>query len=911
MNKKKLKKHLTDTVYIRNRRKNILKNTILLEAAKGQGIDGHILALLKADTINQLDKIYVAVVPEKREQVTTILALNKLTNATIIDYGSVDYFKKMARCEFLINDTTFAPIFSKRPEQKYNIIWHGTPQKYLGKDIKPTGFGNVQNNFFAADAVIVSNEHTKDVMINAFNLKDISDTSVLVAPSPRNSLLFTEATEVYGQYITTKKHYLYLPTWRDGGQETYLSYLTSIDQSLTADETFFVKLHPLAQAMAGIDFTKFEHIKAFPEADLYQFITLMDVIVTDYSSIFFDLFNTDKKIILFNYDKEKYFASRGVYENVKELGLKECQTVPELIDSMRTDGTADYAELAEMFTRQDNKEGSNQVLDYILNGQTASTIECYLPRNNKKNIVIFAGALWDNGISKSFFNFIDEYKVDDTNIILMIENRKVGAKHAHKLENLPEHVTYIERHGGPVATLYEKLFNKHYTTNKEPKPLDGLIVRYIKRVFKREFERVFSHLDLAQFIHFTGFDANSALLVIGGKEYDQGIKQTIFCHTDMVEEYEKKKNYKRKILLQTYKTVDDIAVVNHLIGESLVTKYPFLKGKVKTATNFLGDKLVRELATVSLWSDIRNKTVTVKTPLLDSIEKVVLEYGVADAHLGDILSKQQVNFPYLEQSLPLINEETSQVLPTGYEVEYQFNMLPYIYGYTKMKLLEDLANPEIKTYVYLGRYSPEKGVERILYAFEKLHEDNPNSRLVMISPHGMTKKIVLSYLQKAAMRESVYIFDGMENPYNLVRQCDALVLSSYYEGLGLVALEAIAAGTKVITTDLPELTRVLLAHGKLSDSILERTDIFFDESEYQNFVVNHDLIQGDFVDERSDSYPVFYEGDAMIVENSARGIYYGMSHFLLEEDQVYQPDFKFDELALISQKQYEDILRTN
>ena len=47
---------------------------------------------------------------------------------------------------------------------------------------------NVQRNFYMADKIIVSNEHTKDVLVESHNLKNVYPGKVVVGPSPRNSV---------------------------------------------------------------------------------------------------------------------------------------------------------------------------------------------------------------------------------------------------------------------------------------------------------------------------------------------------------------------------------------------------------------------------------------------------------------------------------------------------------------------------------------------------------------------------------------------------------------------------------------------------------------------------------------------------------------------------------------------------
>ena len=43
----------------------------------------------------------------------------------------------------------------------------------------------------------------------------------------------------------------------------------------------------------------------------------------------------------------------------------------------------------------------------------------------------------------------------------------------------------------------------------------------------------------------------------------------------------------------------------------------------------------------------------------------------------------------------------------------------------------------------------------------------------------------------------------MSNPYTILKKCDYFVLSSYYEGFGIVLAEADILGLPLISTDIP------------------------------------------------------------------------------------------------------------
>ncbi len=111
------------------------------------------------------------------------------------------------------------------------------------------GFGNVQKNFMASNFLVVSNDYTKEKIAENYNLKNISSTNIVVAPSPRNSILFdnTKGSDVRNKIdVSNERIYFYMPTYRDVG--TSVSFieeiLTSFERELKDNERLFIKLHP-------------------------------------------------------------------------------------------------------------------------------------------------------------------------------------------------------------------------------------------------------------------------------------------------------------------------------------------------------------------------------------------------------------------------------------------------------------------------------------------------------------------------------------------------------------------------------------------------------------------------------------------------------------------------------------------
>jgi len=108
--------------------------------------------------------------------------------------------------------------------------------------------------------------------------------------------------------------------------------------------------------------------------------------------------------------------------------------------------------------------------------------------------------------------------------------------------------------------------------------------------------------------------------------------------------------------------------------------------------------------------------------------------------------------------------------------------------------------------LYVGRYSPIKGLDRLLKSFSYLRRPLL-PRLVMVGGDGKHSSMFkqLQCKAKALHIENRLMFAGRVDQQILSQYysaADVLVVPSYYESFGLVALEALACGTPVVTTSV-------------------------------------------------------------------------------------------------------------
>lgn len=109
---------------------------------------------------------------------------------------------------------------------------------------------------------------------------------------------------------------------------------------------------------------------------------------------------------------------------------------------------------------------------------------------------------------------------------------------------------------------------------------------------------------------------------------------------------------------------------------------------------------------------------------------------------------------------------------------------------------------------YVGRITPEKGVQVLLQALPSILERHPNVRLLVA---GRNSEQMQPLVDELGIGEAVELlgFVDSETRDCLYRSVDAAVFPSLYEPFGIVALEAMAAGCNVIASEVGGLAEVV------------------------------------------------------------------------------------------------------
>ncbi|WP_455539589.1 CDP-glycerol glycerophosphotransferase family protein [Terrisporobacter sp.] len=381
-------------------------NLILLEAGQGKNLNGNMFAIAREIMTNKRWhnlKVYFVVTKENLKSAQDRFKYYKFNKIKFVIRNSDEYINLLVTAKYLITDNSFPRYFVKKKEQVYLNTWHGTPLKYLGRsDIyQSVSIDNIQKNFLSADYMLFQNKFTRDVFMKDYMLENIADNKVLLCDYPRNEVLLKEELGIKLKKnlgLSNKQLIAYMPTWR-GSKRTansqeqinkIVKYLKEIDSRLKDNQIFYVNLHFLVTNF--IDFSVFKNIKSFPsEYETYDFLNCCDILVTDYSSVFFDFAITKRKIILFTYDEKEYLEEKGIYLPLIDLPFQKVKTVDELIDEINSDNEINVKEFNDIYNNYLHKNITEKILDLLINKDKNDLIIEKPQKSDKKNVLIHCG----------------------------------------------------------------------------------------------------------------------------------------------------------------------------------------------------------------------------------------------------------------------------------------------------------------------------------------------------------------------------------------------------------------------------------------------------------------------------------------------------------------------------------------
>lgn len=524
----------------------IEKNTILFESFSGVAMSCNPLAIFlemkNSSEFNHFIFIWVVndinIVSDKYK---------KYENVVFIKKDSDKYLRYLCSAQYLVNNATFPPYFIRKEGQRYLNTWHGTPWKTLGKDIKNSfmELKNSQRNFLQTSHMLSPNPHTTWVLSDRYDIKEIYSGKMLEAGYPRIDLTLntsqTRKAELYKilGIDPTKKVILYAPTWRGtlGSPEIESNKLINeIKELKSLDINFLFRGHYFVQENAYEEGVSQYIVPDFINTN--ELLSIIDILITDYSSIGFDYMATGKPIVYYIDDYEEYKTERGLYFDSDHLPGKMAKNILELkkfiieeINYYKIHPL--YSKAQQDFVPYEDGKVSARVIDWFINDSKYNN-EIDLCNRNKKSLLIFGGEFLPNGITTSIINLLNNIDYNKYSVSLLIDPNAIAReeKRLAQFARVSPKVNIIPRVGRMNRSIEDDWIE---SKANQYKYLPNKMRSYLEKAYHKEFLRIVGNSKFDALIEFTGYSRFWAYLL--GSAKIENVVKTIYQHNDKYGEW--------------------------------------------------------------------------------------------------------------------------------------------------------------------------------------------------------------------------------------------------------------------------------------------------------------------------------------------------------------------------------------
>ncbi|MEZ4326868.1 MAG: glycosyltransferase [Polyangiales bacterium] len=628
-------------------------------------------------------------------------AFASMSNVELVRRGTDRHKRVVQTARYLVNNNTFDAWFSKRDGQVYVNTQHGVPIKTLGRDAIGTfALGaNVTRNLLHTDFLVMPNRFTTDRILAAHDVQNLFAGEVIEAGYPRFDLTLRAVDNVDRLrerlgIMSGKKVILYAPTYRgsharaDDQSEHIASLKAAIERRFSGDYVFLCRAHHTVLSRDEGD----RFAEAVNAMDANALLAVVDVLITDYSSIAFDFVPLNRPIIYYAYDVEEYKRTRGTYLELDELPGAICGTIEDVerelegIETFIERHGPKYREALDRFCANDDGGATKRVIERVFCGTGAAHTYTLKP-DHRRRVLVYGGGFFNNGVTSSVASMLKSIDSSQFDVYLAFNGRATEESFTRLRARAPAETKFV---------YYLPSKGVNFTSEQERG--------------QHEARRIFGHARFDVAIDASGYGRLWPSMIASV----DATRRAIFLHNCMKSERESRPELADyDYLFHLYDVAYDLLVnVSESSYTANVEFLPHLRDKMVYTENILDAERVRDL----------------------SRENVVDE--------------RKTNF------------------------------------------------------INIGRYSYQKGQDRLLEAFARVHADHPETHLYIVG-HGPDEKALRTQVRRLGLSEAVHITGKMENPFPLLKACDCFVMSSRYEGQGIVLLESLTLGITTISTDIP------------------------------------------------------------------------------------------------------------
>ncbi|MDR6862281.1 glycosyltransferase [Phycicoccus sp. 3266] len=778
------------------RRMPVRPELVVYESFAGNGMlcnPEAIFRTLLADPERQhLRHVWVLTDPKAFPETVAEFAGDK--RVRFVKRRSFAYWKALATAGHLFNNATFPPEFGKREGQVYVNTWHGTPLKAMGYDEPGGAVGarNVIRNFMMADFLLSTSPFMSEQMYEkAYRLTNVAPGRIVEVGHPRTDrqhLTAAERERLLGSLRASgvrlgdgETVVLYAPTWK--GE----SFHTPLDESAELGERvreLASRLPAGHRVLLKVHQQVYEQARRRPElAPLLvpnhlatnAVLGLTDVLVTDYSSIFFDFLSTGRPVVFFTPDLAEYDGYRGLYLDPDDLPGPRVATAAELADVVSAVGTGTtpdplvthaeaYAAARDRFAPLDDGEATQRVVEVVLDGRVEGRVVRQPARDGRQTLLVYLGGMKPNGITASGLNLLHHIDHDRFDVSALYGHATDPAR-ASGVRAIDPRVRHFPRVGGFAPSKSQRRRRRALQTRGTAIPATDLAI--MDGLLREEWRRCVGDARFDHIIDWSGYSSFWAFLLTAAPAGSH----SIWLHNDLRADQLREVDGRRPHFHNLQATFSAYGRFQHLVS-------------VSPALRDVNAEKLAEFAPAEKFVAARNTI---------NHERVLLKAnglpGAAEA---------------LDAAWPgdhVLAVAATDVLEAVESIVAEHGLQEHYDEVERRVAVSSVAPPEpgVRTFVTVGRLSPEKNHKRLVKAFAAVHGEDPLTRLVIIGG-GPLLPALTKQVRKLGLEDSVVLAGPQPNPWVIMRECDVFVLSSDYEGQPMVILEARTLGLPVVST---------------------------------------------------------------------------------------------------------------
>ncbi|MCD6470762.1 glycosyltransferase family 4 protein [Candidatus Bathyarchaeota archaeon] len=175
--------------------------------------------------------------------------------------------------------------------------------------------------------------------------------------------------------------------------------------------------------------------------------------------------------------------------------------------------------------------------------------------------------------------------------------------------------------------------------------------------------------------------------------------------------------------------------------------------------------------------------------------------------------------------------------PSKYEVKVDREAVKRRFG----------IGPNERIVLFIGRLTPQKGVEYLIWATPKIVKNHPDVRIVIVGDGWMKENLWSLAVRTGYQHKITFLgFLSDKDLIELTLSSDVLVIPSVYEPFGIVALEAMAAGVPIVASNTGGLSEIIkhdrtgfLAYAENPDSIAWGVNKILSDPGYASWLVQN------------------------------------------------------------------------